>query len=182
MLYSTQRIHRRELLLGALATCLVPFGNAISKATDFPELSLKMYNLHTSERIKTVFWEDGEFNLEGLRALNYFLRDHRTGQIKQIDTRLFSILYLLNKKIDNNGEIIVISGYRSPKTNRLLAQNNPAVAKKSYHVKGRAIDIRIPGKSTKVMRDISINLGVGGVGYYSRSDFIHLDTGPRRTW
>ena len=178
-MHSTQR---RKLLLGALATSMVPFSDAIAAAADYPELSLQMYNLHTTEHIDTVFWSDGSYNVDALHMLNHFLRDHRTGQVKQIDPKLFSILYLLNKKIGNQREISVISGYRSAQTNRLLAQSNAGVAKKSYHIKGRAIDIRIPGKDTRTMRDIGIKLGVGGVGYYAKSDFIHLDTGPKRSW
>ena len=141
-----------------------------------------MYNLHTTESLQTVFWADGEYNPEALKDLNHLLRDHRTDQVKPIDTRLFSLLYLLNKKARNNNSISVISGYRSPETNRKLAERNPGVAKNSYHIKGRAIDIRIPGKDTSILRDIGIKLGVGGVGYYQQSDFTHFDTGPRRSW
>lgn len=176
------RSDRRSALICALTASFIPFANAIANATKFPELELKLYNLHTTESINTVFWADGEYQIEALRDLNYLLRDHRTDQVKPIDTRIFSLLYLLNRKIDNKNPISVISGYRSPKTNRLLAERNAGVAKNSYHVKGRAVDIRIPGKDTRDLRDIGMKLGVGGVGYYQRSDFAHFDTGPRRSW
>ena len=183
MIYSAQlNSARRSLLLSALAVSAVPLKTAIARVTQFPELSLNMYNLHTAESVNTVFWADGKYIPDALQELNYFLRDHRTNQTKTIDTRLFSLIYLLNKKIENKDPISVISGYRSAETNRMLATRNPGVAKDSFHVKGRAIDIRIPGKDTKKLRDIGIKLGVGGVGYYERNNFAHFDTGPRRSW
>ncbi|MEM7257552.1 MAG: DUF882 domain-containing protein [Pseudomonadota bacterium] len=177
--YSTTR---RAALACALATSLMPCAHAIAGVTKFPELKLKLYNLHTTESIDAVFWANGQYNIDALADLNRLLRDHRTNEIKPIDPRLFSLLYLLNKKISNHRAVSVISGYRSPATNQMLAERNAGVATNSYHVKGRAIDIRIPGKDTKKLRDIGIKLGVGGVGYYERSNFAHFDTGPRRSW
>ena len=130
----------------------------------------------------TVFWQDGHYNPESLQEINWLLRDHRTGDVKFIDPRLLSILYLTNLKVDNSKAIHVISGYRSPKTNQMLAQRSSGVAKNSYHMRGRAIDLRIPGIQTDTIRDIGVQLGVGGVGYYPTSDFVHLDTGPKRQW
>ena len=180
--FSRRRADRRLVLLSALAGSLVPFSETIAQNTQYPELTLNLYNLHTTESINTVFWAEGTYNPSALQELNYFLRDHRTDEIKAIDTRIFSLVYLLNKKIDNQRPVSVISGYRSPETNRMLAERNAGVATNSYHIKGRAIDIRIPGKDTKQLRDIGLKLGVGGVGYYARSNFAHFDTGPRRNW
>ncbi len=173
---------RRDLLLGALAGSMVPLSHAIANTTSYPELRLKLYNLHTTEKIDTVFWQEGEFNLDALADLNHLLRDHRTGEAKSIDPKLFSVLYLLNKKVSNDNAISVISGYRSAETNRKLAKQNSGVASNSYHIKGRAIDIRIPGRDTKELREAGLRLRVGGVGYYARSNFAHFDTGPFRTW
>ena len=173
---------RRAVLFCALTASVVPYRDAIASVTRFPELKLNLYNLHTTETLQTVFWANGEYNIEALNDLNYLLRDHRTDEVKSIDTKLFSLLYLLNKKIENNQSISVISGYRSPKTNRMLAERNPGVAINSYHIKGRAIDIRIPGKETHQLREIGVQLGVGGVGYYPQSNFAHFDTGPKRSW
>ena len=170
------------MLLNALAGSLVPFSGAIAKSTTYPELRLKLYNLHTTEEIDTVFWQEGEYNLDALSALNTLLRDHRTGEIRSIDPKLFSLLYLVNNKLENRHAISVISGYRSAETNRKLAKRNAGVATNSYHIKGRAIDLRITGKDTTALRDVGLRLRVGGVGYYQRSDFVHFDTGPHRSW
>lgn len=174
--------NRRAALSCALAASTMPCANAIANVARFPELSLKLYNLHTTETVDRIFWVDGQYDIEALAEFNRLLRDHRTNQIKPIDPRLFSLLYLLNKKIDNHRAISVISGFRSPETNRMLAERNAGVALNSFHIKGRAIDIRIPGKDTRHLKDIGIKLGVGGVGYYERSNFAHFDTGPRRSW
>lgn len=176
------QLQRRTVLLGALASTLVPCGNAIAAATNYPELSLKLYNLHTTEEVDTVFWADGQYNQQALNDLNHLLRDHRTDQMIDIDVKLFSLLYLINSKLGNSRSISVISGYRSKETNRKLALTNPGVATNSYHTKGQAIDIRISGRETKDIRNAGLQLRVGGVGYYKRSNFTHLDTGPHRRW
>ncbi len=176
------RAARRTALKCAVAASVLPCSHAIAATNRYPELRLKLYNLHTAETVDTVFWAEGRYNVEALQDLNHLLRDHRTDQVKTIDTKIFSLLYLLNKKIDNTKAISVISGYRSEQTNRMLAERNSGVAKNSFHIKGQAIDIRIPGKSTRQLRDIGIKLGVGGVGYYEQSNFAHFDTGPKRNW
>jgi uncharacterized protein YcbK (DUF882 family) len=76
----------------------------------------------------------------------------------------------------------ILSGYRSPKTNKMLRRNGNGVAKKSYHLKGQAADIRVPGSSLSKVRNTARALRVGGVGYYPRSGFIHVDTGDVRSW
>lgn len=176
------KYQRRKALLALLCATTVPFGSGIALATTRPELRLRFYNLHTTEHLNTVFWADGHYDLDALRAVNNLLRDHRTGQIKQIDPRLLSVLYLINQKVGNRNPISVISGYRSEETNRKLARINSGVAKDSFHIKGQAIDIRIPGIDTTKIRDAGLNLRVGGVGYYAKSNFTHIDTGPRRHW
>lgn len=174
---------RRTSMLAALGLAAVPFGNAIADQTTYPELTLSLYNLHTTEHIKTAFWVAGSYDTNSLKAVNHFFRDHRTNEVKEIDPRLLSILYLVSRKVGQPAKpFSVISGYRSAETNRKLAKINSGVAKNSYHVKGRAVDIRLPGVETKDIRDAGLSLRVGGVGYYESSNFVHLDTGPHRTW
>jgi uncharacterized protein YcbK (DUF882 family) len=176
---------RRFGLVSAAVTAgaLLPLSPALqASGARRPELSVSLHNLHTDERLSTVFWSDGHYNPESLREINWLLRDHRTGDVKFIDPRLLSILYLTNLKIGNSRPVHIISGYRSPKTNQMLAKRSSGVAKNSYHMRGRAIDLRIPGVQTTKIRDIGVHLGVGGVGYYPTSDFIHIDTGPKRQW
>ncbi len=172
---------RRKTLLAGLGLSLAP-AMASAAASSYPELRLNLYNLHTTEHVDTVFWENGNYNVDGLQLINHLLRDHRTGGIIPIDPRLLSVIYLVNAKLQNKHPISVISGYRSEETNRKLAMTNPGVAPNSYHIKGQAVDLRIEGIDTRLIRDLGMSLRVGGVGYYEKSDFVHLDTGPRRHW
>lgn len=175
--------HQRRLaLISALSTAAVPFSNVIAQTSAYPELRLQFYNLHTTEHLDTVFWANGEYSLSALADINNLLRDHRTGEIKEMDRKLLSILYLINQRIGNRNPFSVISGYRSAETNRKLALLNAGVAKNSFHVRGQAIDIRIPGIETALITQVGLKLRVGGVGYYAKSNFTHIDTGPRRHW
>ena len=143
---------------------------------------LHLYNLHTFETVKAVYWRDGAYIPEGLARISYHLRDFRTGGIKPIDPTLLNIVHQLSSHIDVSGPINVISGYRTPATNAMLAARSSKVAPNSFHMRGQAIDIRLPGFATEGIRDIALSLSKGGVGYYPESDFIHLDTGPIRAW
>lgn len=172
---------RRMALLATLGLATTPL-LADAATPTYPELRLNLYNLHTTEHIDTVFWENGQYNIDGLDLINNLLRDHRTGGVMPIDPRLLSVVYLVNKKLQNKHPISVISGYRSEETNRKLALTNASVARNSYHIKGQAIDLRIEGIESTMIRDAALNLRVGGVGYYKKSNFVHLDTGPRRHW
>lgn len=181
---STETRFSKERRMGMLAAMGLSLSPALAnaKSLTYPELRLKLYNLHTSEQVDTVFWADGDYNIEGLKLLNNLLRDHRTGEVIPIDPRLLSVVYLVNTKLSNKHPISVISGYRSEETNRKLAEINSGVARNSYHIKGQAIDLRIEGIDSKLIRNAATKLRVGGVGYYEKSNFVHLDTGPRRTW
>jgi uncharacterized protein YcbK (DUF882 family) len=172
---------RRMAMLAAIGLSLSP-ALARSTSLSYPELRLNLYNLHTSEQVDTVFWANGKYNIEALNLFNNLLRDHRTGGVIPIDPRLLSVVYLVNTKLSNKHPISVISGYRSKETNRKLALINSGVAQNSYHIKGQAIDLRIEGIDSKLIRDAARKLRVGGVGYYEKSNFVHLDTGPRRNW
>lgn len=174
---------RRSALLAALGASCVPFGNVIADASTYPELSLSLYNLHTKESFDGIFWADGDYDTAALKEINHLFRDHRTNGVIDIDPRLLSILYLVKNKVGKPSQpYSIISGYRSAETNRKLAKNNAGVAKNSYHIKGRAVDIRLPGTDTRQLREAGLSLRVGGVGYYEKSNFLHLDTGPFRAW
>lgn len=146
------------------------------------EQQLSLLNLHTGEALKSTFVADGQFQEASLGELNYLLRDHRTDQVHQMDTQLLSLLHDLQQTFGVHNPIHVISAYRSPKTNEMLRQKNGKVAKKSYHMQGKAIDIRIPGIPLKDLHTASLAMKSGGVGLYSRSNFIHLDVGRVRRW
>lgn len=152
------------------------------RAATRPERELSFLNLHTGERLRTVYWQDGRYLPESLTDIDYLLRDFRTGDIKPIDTRLLDLLTEVNAQTGASEPLHVISGYRSPETNAMLAARSGGVAKNSYHLKGMAIDVRLPGCALKRLRSVGISLQRGGVGYYPKSNFVHLDTGPVRTW
>lgn len=146
------------------------------------EKNLLLSNPHTGETVRTVFWADGAFVRESLVNIDHFLRDYRTGDVTEIDPELLMLVHRLHHTVDASKPVQIISGYRSPKTNAALRSHNSGVAKKSYHMKGMAIDLRIEGVSLKTLHKAAKALKGGGVGYYPKSQFIHIDTGPVRYW
>jgi len=155
---------------------------AFARVASTGERKLKFYNLHTGEHISATYWADGNYIPEQLAAIDYLLRDFRTDQIMTMDRELYDLLYVLQHKVDGTGAFHVISGYRSPKTNTMLNKTTSGVAKRSLHTRGMAIDIRLPGINLKHLRQAALNLHAGGVGYYPKSNFIHVDTGRPRFW
>ncbi|TYP00283.1 uncharacterized protein YcbK (DUF882 family) [Geothermobacter ehrlichii] len=144
---------------------------------------LSLHNLHTGERLRNVpYCVKGTYQVDVLAELNHLLRDYRTGEVTTIDPRLFDLLYLTESNLGVCTEIEVISGYRSPATNALLRRRSKGVAKNSLHMQGRAIDIRLPGCGLKRLHRAAVELRLGGVGYYPKSNFVHLDTGRFRLW
>jgi uncharacterized protein YcbK (DUF882 family) len=141
-----------------------------------------LFNTHTDEHLDVDYCINGRYSPEAMSAVNHILRDHRTEDIGRIDPKLLDLLFLLSKKTHTTMPFYVISGYRSPATNAMLRQNSKRVARGSFHVKGQAIDIRIPGFRLSKLKKMAINMNAGGVGYYPQSDFIHLDLGPVRYW
>ncbi|SMC69043.1 Uncharacterized conserved protein YcbK, DUF882 family [Desulfocicer vacuolatum DSM 3385] len=150
-------------------------------ATTHRQRSLTFFHTHTEEYLK-IRHAPGVRSIANQRKINKFLRDFRTETVHPIDPGLLDIICAVQNRASSNGVIEVISAYRSPQTNRALRKKSRGVAKKSLHMEGRAIDIRIRDLSTRHLRDVAAYLGAGGVGYYSKSDFVHLDTGDRRTW
>jgi uncharacterized protein YcbK (DUF882 family) len=144
---------------------------------------LLLYNTHTAERIDIVYRRGEQYIPSALAQLDYFLRDHRTGDVRHFDPRLYDILYDLTSSIGHSGgEIDIVCGYRTPSTNESLRAHTAGVAKNSLHIQAEAIDLRMPGIDTLNLRKAALALGRGGVGYYPRSDFIHVDVGRVRQW
>jgi uncharacterized protein YcbK (DUF882 family) len=167
---------------GFLATCLLPSAGWSALAPDDTRRSLSFYNTHTGERLSVCYFKDGAYRPDAMARINHILRDHRTGDIKAIDPSLLDLLVGVHRQLGCSTPFHIISGYRSPKTNAQLRKQTTGVAKYSYHILGRAIDIRLPGCDTRQLRMVCLDLKKGGVGYYPRSDFVHLDTGAFRTW
>ncbi|GGB34447.1 membrane protein [Oceanisphaera marina] len=176
-------VNRRRFLMGmggvGLAAMLPLSAQASLSA---PVRKLSLHNLHTGEQVTANFWEEGHYLKEGLNTFNHVMRDFRENEEHDIDPKLFDQLFLLQHRLGKPGEIQIISGYRSPTTNAMLRRTSRGVAKKSYHMKGQAIDLRLPGVPLSQVRKAALDLKVGGVGYYPSSNFVHLDTGPVRSW
>ncbi|MES9955558.1 MAG: DUF882 domain-containing protein [Sedimenticola sp.] len=146
------------------------------------ERRLELHNLHTGEREKVLYWSGGQYQKGGLRDLNNLLRDHRTGDVYDMEPELFDLAYDLGGLFGDRHRFEIISGYRSPKTNDKLRSRSNGVAKRSLHMQGKAIDLRIPGVSLSKLKQAAIGMQRGGVGYYPKSGFIHVDTGRVRNW
>lgn len=174
---------RRLLKLGFLAAAsyLSPSLSQAAPQADTARM-LAFHNLHTNERLQTVYWQHGAYVEQALTDINFILRDHRTNDVIEIDTGLLDLLHALQQKLGTEQPFHIISGYRSPKTNAMLRRQGRGVAKKSMHMKGQAIDLRVPKRSTKSIRQAALALRLGGVGYYPSSGFVHVDTGRVRQW
>ncbi|WP_300362216.1 YcbK family protein [Hydrogenimonas sp.] len=168
---------------GLLAVCAFPNVILADSAVKRQEKRLSLYNIHTGEMEKATFWADGEYVAEELERLDRLLRDYRTGDIHTMDRRLFDLLHDIESHFGTaHKPFHIISGYRSPKTNEMLRKHSRGVAKQSLHMKGQAIDINLPGVELAQLRLAARRLRRGGVGYYPKSGFVHVDTGRVRYW
>lgn len=177
-------LSRRRLLLKGFMAAPIGLHLASAKAAQgsIAARELSFRHTHTEERLEVVYHDGRSYLTPALQRINWLLRDFRSGEAQVMDPQLFDILHAL--RINLGGETFeIISAYRSPATNDMLRKTGGGgVAKRSLHMDGRAIDIRLPGVPTARLRDAAIELGMGGVGYYPESDFVHVDTGAVRTW
>ena len=175
-------ISKRRFIAGALTLPLAANSFAKSMPVSSRSRELSFYHTHTGKDLSILYHDGESHQTNALQEINQFLSDFRTGEIHPIDPRLLDALYLLQQKTGVENSFEIISAYRSPKTNAKLRNKSNGVAKRSLHMQGKAIDIRLRGHNTKTLRDLAIDMKLGGVGYYRRSDFIHLDTGRVRYW
>ena len=168
-------------LLGLVLTAYTSLSQGTA-ATGERELSF--YHTHTGKRLNVVYWQDGDYNGAALEEINTFLSDFRTGDRVEMDPALLDVIYDVRESLGSRGTYQIISEYRSPETNEMLRNRSASsgVARKSQHVLGKAIDVRLEGVRTADLRDAAIRLQRGGVGYYEKSDFVHMDTGRVRRW
>lgn len=146
------------------------------------ERRLHLYSTNTGEAFNRVYWADGEYIPEALAEINFLLRDYRANLVKEIDPNLVDLLYNLHQRLDIEKPFHVISGYRSPKTNAALRRRNRRVARNSLHMAGMAVDLRVPDLHVKHLCNAALEMHCGGVGYYARRGFVHIDVGDVRTW
>lgn len=183
---SRLQLSRRTLLgagVGSLGLLILrPARAALPTAETTGVRRLTVENLHTGERLAADYWTDGTYEPEALQAIAKVLRDHRTIDTHLMNTGLLDTLSRLQKRLEVTKPFNVISGYRSPATNAKLAAASNGVARKSLHMEGMAIDIRMPGVDLKHLHSAAKSLGAGGVGYYAASNFVHVDVGRVRYW
>lgn len=144
------------------------------------EKILKLYNIHTGEKLRTRYWLDGEYVNDEINRIHHFLRCHFTNKIKPISTKVIDFLWDITKCVNCNREINIISGYRSPEYNEYLRRMGRGVSENSLHLEGLALDFAIPGVKTETLASAAVKFQAGGVGLYP--DFVHIDVGRVRRW
>lgn len=143
---------------------------------------LSFSHLHTGEALEVEYFSAGRYLPDALGAVNHLLRDFRSGDVGEMDPALLDLLHALQSQTGSRKPYQIISGYRSPATNRMLHERSSGVASKSLHMNGQAIDIRVADVPLAQLRNAALSLQRGGVGFYPGSDFVHVDTGRVRAW
>ena len=164
-------------------TAFVPL-HALAAIPDFTpqDRSLNLYNPVTEETLTTTYWFNGQYVPEALEKIDYIMRDHRTDEVKSIDLGLINLLHTIKIQIELDEPFHIVSGYRCRKSNELLRKSGRNAARNSYHLKGQAADIRLPDGHLASLLKVATVIKGGGVGYYPRDNFVHVDVGPVRYW
>lgn len=179
---------QRRFLLAALgAASLLPAGVAQAQPRMPPSAKearrrLTLEHLHSGEAIDIVYHQNGRYVPSALYDLNRFLRDHRDGTVHPIDVDVLDYLHAVAAKLGTRAPIGIVCGYRSERSNELLRARSSGVARRSLHMDGMALDIRIPGQRVRKVAEAALSLQRGGVGIYTGSNFVHIDSGAVRTW
>jgi uncharacterized protein YcbK (DUF882 family) len=188
----TRRRWMQTLLTGSAGVAL----SRLASAQDVPqtaapaaeppppeERAIELFNTHTHEHARVVYKRGADYLPAGLETLKKLLRDHRNGEMHDMDPRLYDQLFDLARAANCHPHYEIISGYRSPESNdKMSSRPGSGVAKKSLHMQGRAMDVRLKNCDCAKLRDLALTAKQGGVGYYERSNFVHIDTGSFRTW
>ncbi len=179
-------ITRRGILRAFAATTIVAaptYANAAGFLRGGGDIRrLRMYNGRTGENMDTIYWIEGKYIKDAVKEINYFMRDWRQDLTKSMDIRNFDIMTAAHNLMDVSEPYLLLSGYRSPKTNAMLRSRSRGVAKNSLHMKGQAADLRLKSRSVSQMFKAGVSCGAGGVGRYSSSNFVHMDCGQVRSW
>jgi len=175
---------RRLVGLAAVATG-VAFIRPVP-AVSFAPRSMSLYNIHTGESLREVYWADGHYIREVVRDINWLLRDHHSDEVRAMNAGVLDVLGRLRDRLECHDPVHVVCGYRSAATNHRMWLEGNGVASNSYHIHGMAVDMRCERRDLRQVRDAALSLAerarLGGVGYYPESDFVHVDCGPQRTW
>ena len=179
-------VTRRGILRAFAATTLVAaptYSNAAGFLRGSGDIRrLTMYSGRTGEHLDMIYWVDGHYIKDAVKEINWFMRDWRQNQSKQIDMRTIDIMAATHNMLDTSEPYLLLSGYRSPQTNAMLRRRSRSVAKKSLHVQGKAADLRLKSRSVSQMAKAATSCNAGGVGRYYGSNFVHMDCGDVRTW
>ena len=143
---------------------------------------LYFFHPETEESLKTTYWIDGNYINTALSDIDYFMRDYHTGEARQIDKKLLDLLYIISLELGAKEPFHILSGYRCPETNEFLRKQGWAVSDQSLHEKGKAVDLRFPKIQISSLRRVAYRLKLGGVGYYPKLNFVHVDVGSIRYW
>ncbi|MEM6386625.1 MAG: DUF882 domain-containing protein [Pseudomonadota bacterium] len=180
------RMTRRGVLKAFAATTITAaptFANAFGLLRGAGDIRrLKMHSGRTGERIDTIYWIEGDYIPEAMAEVNRFMRDWRNNNVIQFDQRTIDILAASHRMLDTDASYMLLSGYRSPQTNAMLRSRSRGVARNSLHMKGQATDIRLEGRTVGQISRAAMSCAAGGVGRYSRSNFVHIDCGDVRSW
>ena len=187
MTHRTRTGFTRRGLLGIFAATAVTaapiFKGAPAYARNAGNIRrMRLYSGRTGERMNAIYWIDGEYIPEAMREINLFMRDWRNNQTIPIDRRTIDFMAATHRLLDADAPYMVLSGYRSPQTNAMLRARSSAVASNSLHMRGQAVDLRLEGRSVDQIARAATACRAGGVGRYSRSNFVHVDCGDIRTW
>jgi len=176
------RVTRREALRIAGTTLGVLLAPPLARAAIPRNRTLRLFALNTGERLQAEYVVGGRYQRDALDAVEHLMRDHHSGDVHPIDPALLDLMYALSARLETREPLTVVCGYRSPATNRAKLAAGRRVARNSFHLTGRAVDLRVPGRPVHVLRRAALALARGGVGYYPRNGFVHVDVGPRRSW
>lgn len=181
-----RQLGRRDFLKygvgGAIAATIPLISASSTQAASFSSWHLAFRNVHTGESFSGVYRVGDKYLPDAFDRINYVLRDFRTKEVFPLDPHVIDLIKIVHEKTGSKRPLEILSGYRSPRTNSMLRNASGGVARNSLHMYGQAIDMRLPGFKTRRLRDVARSLRAGGVGYYPRSDFIHVDTGEVRYW
>jgi len=174
-------MNRRKFLAFTIASsAMAPWRPAAALGEASRALAFR--SLHTEERLSVIYWRDGDYVPDALERIAEVLRDHRSGEARQIEPALLDLLHELLGRLETDAPFEVISAYRSPGTNEAMRAAGRGVVSNSLHTVGKAIDVRVPGRTLEAVRDAALALARGGVGYYPQDGFVHVDIGRVRRW
>jgi len=175
-------LSRRHFMTGggAVLACLAMPGPLMAALADMPQRALKLNHARTGENLNLTYYENGDYVPDALDEIDYFLRDERAPEMAVMDRKLIDLLSTIQQRLETNEPLLITSGYRTKKTNQMLAERGRRVARKSFHIYGQATDFQVHGRSVRKIGALARSLQGGGVGQYR--NFIHVDTGPVRKW